>query len=477
MRPVINGRFCKASRGGLCVPSFEIRNQYYTFHFSPRQKLSTMSKEEKPRVSLVVIGHVDAGKSTTTGHLIYKCGGVDQETIAKYEKEANEVGKPTQKFAWVLDNLKAERERGITIDISLWKFATKQYEFTIIDAPGHRDFIKNTITGTSQADVAMLVVDASHGGFEEGISRGGQTREHALLAFTLGVKQMVVAVNKMDDKSVNYSQSRYEDVKSEVATYLKRVGYKPAKVTFVPISGWEGDNITDSSSNMPWYDGPTLLDALDKVSAPKRPADKSLRIPIQDVYKIGGIGTVPVGRVETGIMKPGITAQFAPSGITAEVKSCEVHHESLDEVGPGTNVGFNVKNVALKDIRRGDVASDADDNPAKGVTSFEAQIVVMNHPGKITKGYCPVIDCHTAHVACTFTSIKQKLNRQTGKVVEENPEFLQNGDAAIVTLEPSKPLCVEPFAEYPPLGRFTIRDMKQTVAVGVVKSTTKAESA
>lgn len=338
-----------------------------------------------------------------------------------------------------------------------------------------RDFIKNTITGTSQADVAMLVVDASQGGFEEGISRGGQTREHALLAFTLGVKQMIVAVNKMDDKTVNYNQKRYEDVKSEVTTYLKKVGYKPAKITFVPISGWEGDNITEKSENMPWHDGPTLLEALDKISPPKRPADKALRIPIQDVYKIGGIGTVPVGRVETGVIKPGIMARFAPSGITAEVKSCEVHHETLDEVGPGTNVGFAVKNVALKDIRRGDVASDADNNPAKAVTSFEAQIVVMNHPGKIFKGYCPVIDCHTAHVACTFTSIKQKLNRQTGKVVEENPEFLINGDAAIVTLEPTKPLCVEPFAEYPPLGRFTIRDMKQTVAVGVVKSTTKEE--
>lgn len=434
-----------------------------------------MSKE-KPRVSLTALGHVNAGKSTTLGHLIYKCGGVDQETIAKFEKEANEVGKPTQKFAWVLDNLKAERERGITIDISLWKFSTQQYEFTIIDVPGHRDFIKNTITGTSQADVALLVIDASHGGFEEGISRSGQSREHALLAYTLGVKQMIVAVNKMDDKAVNFSQSRYEEVKSEVATYLKKVGYKPAKITFVPISGWEGDNITEKSKNTPWYDGPTLLDALDKVSAPKRPSDKALRIPIQDVYKIGGIGTVPVGRVETGIIRPGIIAQFAPSGIKAEVKSCEVHHETFDEVGPGTNVGFHVKNVSVKDIRRGDVASDADNNPAKGVTSFEAQIVVMNHPGKITKGYTPVIDCHTAHVACTFTSIKQKLNRQTGKVVEENPEYLQNGDAAIVTLEPTKPLCVESFSEYPPLGRFTIRDMKQTVAVGIIKSTTKEES-
>mmetsp|Transcript_29420 Transcript_29420/g.50098 ORF Transcript_29420/g.50098 Transcript_29420/m.50098 type:complete len:440 (-) Transcript_29420:154-1473(-) len=431
--------------------------------------------KDKTNVSLVVIGHVDAGKSTTTGHLIYQCGGIDKKTIDKYEREANELGRSSYKYAWVLDNLKAERERGITIDITLWKFQSQKYDYTVIDAPGHRDFIKNMITGTSQADVAVMVVDASQGGFEAGISREGQTREHALLAYTLGVKQMIVAVNKMDDTTVNYGQKRYEDIKNEVSNYLKKVGYKPAKVTFVPISGWEGDNITEKSKNMPWHNGPTLLEALDNVTPPKRPVDKALRIPIQDVYKIGGIGTVPVGRVETGTIKPGITVQFAPSGIQAEVKSCEVHHESLLEVGPGTNVGFNVKNVAVKDIRRGDVASNADDSPATGVTSFDAQVIVMNHPGKIMKGYCPVIDCHTAHVACTFTQIKEKMDRRTGKVVEENPEFIQNGDAAIVTMEPSKPLCVESFAEYAPLGRFAIRDMRQTVAVGVIKSITKEE--
>lgn len=431
--------------------------------------------KDKTHVSLVVIGHVDAGKSTTTGHLIYKCGGVDKKTIDKYEREATELGKSSFKYAWVLDNLKAERERGITIDITLWKFQSQKYDFTVIDAPGHRDFIKNMITGTSQADVAVMVVDASQGGFEAGISREGQTREHALLAYTLGVKQMIVAVNKMDDKTVNFSEKRYEDIKSEVASYLKKVGYKPAKVAFVPISGWEGDNMTEKSANMSWYSGPTLLDALDNVTPPKRPVDKSLRVPIQDVYKIGGIGTVPVGRVETGVMKPGITAQFAPSGIQAEVKSCEVHHESLLEVGPGTNVGFNVKNVAVKDIRRGDVASDANDSPATGVSSFEAQVIVMNHPGKIAKGYCPVIDCHTAHVACSFTNIKEKMDRRTGKVVEQNPEFISNGDAAIVTMEPTKAFCVESFAEYPPLGRFAIRDMRQTVAVGVIKAITREE--
>ena len=430
--------------------------------------------KDKIHISLVVIGHLNAGKSTTTGHLIYKCGGVDKKTIDKYERESNELGRASHKFAWVTDNLQAERERGITIDITLWKFSSKKYDFTIIDTPGNRGFIKNMITGTSQADVALMLVDATQGNFESGISREGQTREHALLAYTLGVKQMIVAVNKMDDTTVNFSEKRYEEIKHSVSNYLKKVGYKSSKVSFVPISGWMGDNITETSMNMNWYGGPTLLAALDNVTPPKRPVGLPLRIPIQDVYKIGGIGTVPVGRVETGTIRPGMTVQFAPSGIIAEVKSCEVHHETLLEVGPGNNVGFNVKNVALKDIRRGDVASDANDNPASAVSSFEAQLIVMNHPGKISIGYCPVIDCHTAHVACSITSIREKLDRRSGKLVEKNPDFLQNGDAAIVTMVPTKPLCVESFADYPPLGRFVIRDMGRTVAVGIIKSVTKA---
>merc|ERR1712183_101148 len=431
--------------------------------------------KEKVHISLVVIGHVDAGKSTTTGHLIYKCGGIDKRTIEKFEKEAAELGKGSFKYAWVLDNLKAERERGITIDIALWKFESPKYSFTVIDAPGHRDFIKNMITGTSQADIAVLVIDSSQGGFEAGISKDGQTREHALLAFTLGVKQMIVACNKMDDKTVKYDEKRYLEIKSEVSSYLKKVGYKPMKIPFVPISGWEGDNMIEKSKNMSWYKGPYLLEALDKCNPPKRPTEKPLRLPLQDVYKIGGIGTVPVGRVETGIVKPGIQAAFAPSPIVAEIKSVEMHHESLAEAFPGDNVGFNVKNVAVKDLRRGFVASDSKSNPACGVSNFEAQVIVMNHPGQISNGYSPVLDCHTAHVACKFADIKEKMDRRTGKVLEKSPKFVKTGDARIVNLEPTKPLCVEAFTEFPPLGRFAVRDMRQTVAVGVIKSTTPAK--
>merc|ERR1712019_247447 len=280
-------------------------------------------------------------------------------------------------------------------------------------------------------------------------------------------------MNKMDDKTVKYSQARYKEIKAEVFAYLKKVGYKPIKIPFVPISGWVGDNMIDKSTNMPWYKGPYLLEALDKVKPPTRPNDKALRLPLQDVYKIGGIGTVPVGRVETGVIKPGIHAMFAPAGIVAEIKSVEMHHESLAEATPCDNVGFNVKNVAVKDLRRGYVASDSKKDPASGVASFESQVIIMNHPGQISNGYSPVLDCHTAHVACKFATIKEKMDRRSGKVLEANPKFIKTGDACIVDLVPSKPMCVETFTEFPPLGRFAVRDMRQTVAVGVIKETKK----
>ena len=428
--------------------------------------------KEKKHVNIVVIGHVDAGKSTTTGHLIYKCGGIDKRVIEKFEKEASEMGKSSFKYAWVLDKLKAERERGITIDIALWKFETSKYYFTIIDAPGHRDFIKNMITGTSQADVAVLVIASPTGEFEAGISKNGQTREHALLAYTLGVKQMIVATNKMDSTSPPYNKERYEEIKGEVSNFLKKVGYKPAVIPFVPISGWHGDNMIESGDNMKWYKGPTLLEALDGIKPPKRPIDKPLRLPLQDVYKIGGVGTVPVGRVETGVLKPGTSIKFAPSGIVTDCKDVEMHHEKLEQAMPGDNVGFNIKNVSVKDIKRGYVASNSKDHPASETETFTAQVIIMNHPGQISNGYAPVLDCHTAHIACKFKEITQKIDRRTGKVIEENPKSIKNGDASIVKLEPSKPMCVETFTEYPPLGRFAVRDMRQTVAVGVIKKVT-----
>ncbi|XP_075238819.1 elongation factor 1-alpha-like [Convolutriloba macropyga] len=451
-------------------------------------------EKEKTHISIVVIGHVDSGKSTTTGHLIYKCGGIDKRTIEKFEKEAQDIGKGSFKYAWVLDKLKAERERGITIDIALWKFQTPKYDVTVIDAPGHRDFIKNMITGTSQADCAILIVASGVGEFEAGISKNGQTREHALLAYTLGVKQMIICCNKMDSTEPPYSEKRFEEIKKEVSGYIKKVGYNPVSVPFVPISGWHGDNMLDVSDNMKsWYkgwtcertvdkkpdktDGKTLLEALDNILPPSRPTNLPLRLPLQDVYKIGGIGTVPVGRVETGLLKPAMVVTFAPANVSTEVKSVEMHHEALTEAVPGDNVGFNVKNVSVKDIKRGMVAGDSKNDPPKETKNFLAQVIVMNHPGEIHAGYQPVLDCHTAHIACKFSELKQKIDRRSGKVLEENPKMIKSGDAGMITLTPSKPMCVEKFSEYAPLGRFAVRDMKQTVAVGIIKDVEKSEAA
>merc|ERR1712244_128495 len=454
-----------------------------------RQILTIKMGKEKLHINIVVIGHVDSGKSTTTGHLIYKCGGIDERTIAKFEKEAQEMGKGSFKYAWVLDKLKAERERGITIDIALWKFMTDKYFVTIIDAPGHRDFIKNIITGTSQADCAVLIVAAGTGEFEAGISKEGQTREHALLAYTLGVKQLIIGVNKMDSTSPPYSEARFKEIEKEVSGYIKKIGFNPKCVPFVPISGWNGDNMLEESPNMSWYkgwaverkegnaSGKTLINALDAIIPPSRPSDKALRLPLQDVYKIGGIGTVPVGRVETGIIKPGMVVTFAPANVTTEVKSVEMHHTALESAEPGDNVGFNVKNVSVKDIRRGNVASDSKNDPAKETDTFKAQVIILNHPGEIRKGYSPVVDCHTAHIACKFEDLVEKIDRRSGKKLEDNPEKVKSGDSAIVSMKPSKPMCVEAFSDYAPLGRFAVRDMRQTVAVGVIKEVAKKEAA
>jgi elongation factor 1-alpha len=430
--------------------------------------------KEKTHINIVVIGHVDAGKSTSTGHLIYACGGIDKRTIEKFEKEANEMGKGSFKYAWVLDKLKAERERGITIDISLWKFETPKYFFTIIDAPGHRDFIKNMITGTSQADAAILMIASPPGEFEAGYSKTGQTREHALLAFTLGVKQIIVCINKMDEKGVNWSEARYNEIKEEMNKFLAKVGFKikDPPINFVPISGWLGDNMIEKSTNMPWYKGPTLLEALDQIVPPKRPSDKPLRLPLQDVYKIGGIGTVPVGRVETGILKPNMDLQFGPTGIQSQCKSIEMHHEQLPQASPGDNVGFNVK-LTVKDLFRGMVASNVKEDPAFGAESFRSQVIILAHPNEIHAGYTPVVDCHTAHIACQFHELLQKIDKKNGNVIEEAPKAVKNGEACIVNMIPTKPLVVESFAAYPPLGRFAVRDMKATVAVGIIKEVTK----
>ena len=420
---------------------------------------------EKPHLNLVFIGHVDHGKSTTVGRLLVDTGHIEQYVIDKYKKEAEQKGKATFEFAWVMDNLKEERERGLTIDVAHRKFTTDKYYFTIIDAPGHRDFVKNMITGTSQADAAVIVVSAIEG-------PQAQTKEHIFLARTLGVMQVIIDINKMD--AVNYDEKKYEATKQAVIALLKAVGYKPEEVPFIPASGYVGDNVAKKSTNTPWYKGPTLVEALNMLKQPPKLTDKPLRLPIQDVYTITGVGTVPVGRVETGVLKPEMKIVFMPSNKVGEVKSIEMHHENLLQATPGDNVGFNVRGISKTDVKRGDVAGPVD-NPPTVVKSFVAQIVVLNHPSVLTVGYTPVFHCHTAQVACMFEALLKKVDPKTGQTLEENPQFLKTGDIAYVKVVPTRPMVIETAKDFPQLGRFAVRDMGQTVAAGTVIEVEKKE--
>lgn len=419
--------------------------------------------KDKTHVNIVFIGHVDHGKSTTVGRLLFDAGAIDEQKMRKLKEKAEQLGKGGFEFAFVMDGLKEEQERGVTIDLAHKQFDTPKYNWTVIDAPGHRDFVKNMITGASQADVAVLVVAAN-----DGIN--AQTREHMFLARTLGVGQMIIAVNKMDISGVEYAEDKFNKVKTEVTTLLKTVGYNVDKVPFVPLASLKGDNVVKKSENMSWYTGPTLIELMDKVDPPEKPVDLPLRLPIQDVYNITGIGVVPVGRVETGVMKVGDKVIAVPGregkGVSGEVKTIEMHHEQYKKAEPGDNVGFSVRGFGKKDLARGDVLGHPDSVPTVA-TEFTAQIVVLNHPTVVTVGYTPVFHIHTAQVACQFIAIEKKLNPATGETLEENPDFIKNGDAAIVRLKPVQPLVIEKQKEIPQMSRFAIRDSGTTVAAGM----------
>lgn len=405
---------------------------------------------ELQHMNLVFIGHVDAGKSTSVGRLLFETGAIPEQTIRKLREEAERIGKQTFEYAFVMDTHKEERERGVTIDVSHKEFKTGKYHYTIIDAPGHRDFVKNMITGASQADAAVLVVSV-----KDGVQP--QTKEHAFLSKVLGINQFLVAINKMD--AVGYDQAKYNAVKSDIETLLKGIGYKLENVQFIPISAYGGDNIAKKSDKATWYTGPTLLEVLDSFKVPPKPVDKPLRIPIQDVYTITGHGTVPVGRVEAGFIKAGTKIIVKPSGAVAEVKAVQMHHQEIPIGNCGDNIGFNLKSIDKKDIKRGDVVGDAA-YPPKVAKEFKAQIVVLQHPTAISVGYTPVMHIHTAQFAGQIIGIEGK-------------DFLKTGDAAVVKIKPLKPIAVERYQDFPALGRFAIRDMGATVAAGVILEITE----
>ncbi|HEV8289518.1 MAG TPA: translation elongation factor EF-1 subunit alpha [Candidatus Norongarragalinales archaeon] len=414
--------------------------------------------DKKPHLNLIFTGHVDHGKSTLVGRTLYDTGALSEQDLRKLKEEAAKLGKATFEFAFAMDQLKEERERGVTIDISHKDFQTQKYYFTIIDAPGHKDFIKNMIMGASQADAAVLVVSA-----KEGIQ--AQTIEHAFLLKVLGVGQFVVAINKMD--AVNYDRLKYEETKQAVIAKLKPMGYQTDKIPFVPTSAYQGDNINKRSPNMSWYSGPTLVESFDALVEPKKPTDKPLRLPIQEVFTITGQGTVPVGRVEAGILRPNMPVIVEPEHLTGEVKSIEMHHQQLSEAIPGDNVGFALKGIDKKAIKRGSVIGDPK-SPPTVAEEFTAQIVVLNHPTAIGKNYTPVFHLHTAQLACTITEIVEQKDPKTGQTMKKNPDFIKTGDIAIIKVKPTKPVVAEKYGDFPGLGRFAIRDMGQTVAAGVI---------
>ncbi|KAI9189706.1 26S proteasome regulatory subunit 8 [Blastocladiella emersonii ATCC 22665] len=580
---------------GLRVGNVQLRHAS-----DPAVESSPTADPAKQPLSVVVIGTQDAGKSTATGHLVYKSGLLDAATLAAFEQAASAAlhsttasatpptAPPHFQYAWLMDRVKAAREQGHPTDVhpDAAKFASQKYLVNVIDVPGHRDFVHNLITGASRADIAILFVSAVPAEFARGMGTavtapsspaaaetsgdmdvdapsadsdaaaardpaykvpfptddasddqdpaatpapsgaGGETIQHAMLAFTLGVKQLIVAVNKMDQ--VAWSADRFHAVCADTSAMLRRLGYNIKTVPFVPVSGATGDNLLAPSEHMPWFagwrreskagdkSGTTLIQAIDAIDPPRRLADKPLRITVQDVYKVSSVGTMPVGRVEAGVLRVGMQVRFAPGGATGTVTSVETGGAASSsgaaaaaaalssssssssaaapptasasgastparlphEAHPGDSVGFGVSNVSLRDVRRGCIASDATtsvDTQAFEAVAFTASLVVMvDHAvPSIAPGYTPIIDIHTAHVPVRITDLLAKVDRRNGQVIEEHPRSLKPGDAAVVRLVPSKPLCVEPFSECPPLGRFALRDHRHTIAVGVIKSVEK----
>ena len=423
--------------------------------------------KEKPNMNVVFVGHVDAGKSTCVGQLMFQSGSVSEQEMVKLKEEAAKHGKAGFEFAYIMDKIKEERERGVTIDLAYKKLVTQKYEITIIDAPGHRDFVKNMITGASQADAAFLVI-AGPSGVQP------QTTEHLWLLRTMGVKNIAVIINKMD--ALDYSEDKFKEVKEGVGKLLTGVGINPETTAFIPASGLKGDNIAKKSENMAWYKGPTILDQLDLFPAPELPTNLPMRMPIQDVYEITGIGTVPVGKVETGILKQGMKVKVLPGrtgeGIEGEIKTIEAHHETLPEAPAGENVGVNIRGVGKKDIARGDVICDAS-KPAPIVEEFIATITVINHPTVLAKGYTPVFHIHTAQVPCQFIELIEQIDPKTGQAIKEQPDFLKNGDTAKVRIKPIGNLVLETTADNPYMSKFAVRDAGATVAAGMCTEITK----
>jgi len=460
----------------------------------------------KQHVSIVVCGHVDAGKSTTTGRLIFELGGIPEREMQKLREEADRLGKSSFAFAFYMDRQKEERERGVTIVCTTKEFFTPTKHYTVIDAPGHRDFIKNMITGASQADVALIMVPAD-GNFTTAIAKGnpkagevmGQTRQHSLLINLLGVKQIIVGINKMDCDVAKYSEARYTEIRDESISMLEKVGWKKTmidkEVPFLPISGWIGDNLLKKSENMKWWKGmdvcvlgdekkkvhiDTLHDALDKmVQPPARKLDAIMRTPLSGVYKIKGVGDVLTGRVEQGKVSPGDEVIFLPTHTTAtpctgKVFTVEMHHKQVDMAGPGDNVGMNIKGLDKANMPRvGDIMILKNDTTIGRCKDFTAQVQILHHPGELKVGYTPIGFVRTGRAPVKMTKINWKIGKETGNAKMENPPSIKANEVAECVFEPTQPFVVDTFKSCEGLGRIAIMEGNTVVMLGKITSVTK----
>eukprot|EP00003_Mantamonas_plastica_P011740 TRINITY_DN2156_c0_g1_i8.p1 TRINITY_DN2156_c0_g1~~TRINITY_DN2156_c0_g1_i8.p1 ORF type:complete len:558 (+),score=185.96 TRINITY_DN2156_c0_g1_i8:128-1801(+) len=428
------------------------------------QKAIAEYAEDKARVNMVVVGHVDAGKSTMMGHLLYQIGSVAKQDLRKFEKESKQIGKGSFHFAWVMDNEDEERERGVTIDVGVRSFETDSKEITLLDAPGHRDFIPNMINGASQADVAILVVNAAEGEFESGFHDGGQTKEHAMLVRSLGVSDLVVAVNKMD--IVDWSQERYLSIVAEVSEFLKSSGFKD-EVDFVPVSGFTGENLVANTADAlkEWYDGPTLLERIDKFSPPLRPLDIPLRMPISDLYKGSGNTVVVIGRVESGIIAPGDRVLVAPRTEIATVKSVIGTTDALSFGLAGANVEVVLQDIEYNVLTAGNVLCDPQ-YPCPVGRKLRAQILTMGTPVRL--GHSCLVHLHSVKIPAVVTKLIKTIDKRSGETLQENPRFLGSNQAAIVEVLLEKPVCMEQYKRFKQMGRFMLRDGNQTIAAGVI---------
>ncbi len=422
-------------------------------------------------INLVFAGHVDHGKSTLVGRLFYELGLISEQEMTRLERHAHALDKGSFKYAFFTDKSLEERERGISVEVGFKGFETKKRRFNVIDAPGHKDFTKNMITGASMGDAAILVADANTT-YEKGVQT--QTREHLLLLYTLGIEQVLIVLNKMD--TANYAESVYAATKERLAGLIEQIGakLKPEQDSnFIPASALYGENITKPSEKMPWYNGPTFVEALDALQEPLRLEDKPLRMPILRTFRAMRAGTVVAGKVECGTVSTGDTVVIVPypgrGKISGEVRSLEWQHKRIDKAGPGEDIGILLgrleKGFVARQVKKGYMVGDAD-NPPVAVEKFKANLFVLDHSSSIREGYSPYLYCHQAALPCSILEIEKSFNPRTGEVKEEKPEQLVKGDSAIVWIRPQKPLVIEEIRNIPKLSRFVLRE-GTTVAAGI----------